>query len=145
MLVVLSIAQAVTLSSCDRNAREHNWPELNTALELEIRLGEVDFSLQESDADIVNRSREILNGGDALPELWEIDFAGTETPLPAFDTGDAVGIRHPNGRFTAVYPMPDVTLPVYGEIEPIAVAHYFIPQPRLDIMVVIGLTPDKTE
>jgi len=132
---------AVTLlfiaCGCNGDMKEHDFPEIYTSLDLETRLQGVDFSLVETNRDAVMRSWEELDEGRAVPETWELAFSGSSIALPPVDPEEAIGILHSNGRSSVIYPMPDPDVPEYGEIMPLAVAHYRIPQNDLDIVLLL--------
>jgi hypothetical protein len=128
LLVLVAMSQA----GCMHRVTEHTLPELNTGLELEARLEAVNFSIVESDLDAVAVSWSALEHGEDLPRSWPVEFAGTEVELPPIDPDEGVGIAHTDGRVTAVYPMPEPRLPAYGEVLPLAVAHYHIPDRAQD-------------
>ena len=134
---LIALIMLVLSASCAKRSQEHTWSELNLALELETRLREVDFSLVESDMGAVERSRGSLERSGMIPNPWPIRFAGEELPVSLVDALEATGITHENGRLTVIYPMPEPRVPGYGELVPIAIAHYFVPSPRLDIVLLL--------
>jgi len=138
-VLVVGTIFAVALTGCDRKPGNVGVSELEKTMQLKTRLEAADFRLVASDDEAVAKSWEALGEGSAIPQSWKLDFAGVEVAVPRIDPADAIGIAHTNGRITAVYPMPNPPMPKYGtgEIVPIAVAYYMIPEPRLDIILLL--------
>jgi len=140
MWILFALAAIVSLQfacGCTRSAPEHDFPEIYTSLDLETRLTGVDFSLVESNGDAVAESWRTLDEGDAIPETWELDFSRSRISPPTVDPSGAIGLEHSNGRLSVIYPFPDLEVPQYGGIVPLAVAHYRIPENNLDIILLL--------
>ena len=125
------------MPGCARRPVQSSLPEVNAKLELEARLSGANFSIVQSDLDAVQASWEALTQSTALPDPWPIQFAGTQVEIPPLDPGNAVGIDHTDGRRTVVYLFPDASKPPYGQFSPLAVAHYMIPEPKTDIVLLL--------
>ncbi len=138
-VLVFAATFAVAMTGCDRKSGNVGVPELEKTMQLKTRLESADFQLVASDDEAVAKSWAALGEGSAIPQSWKLDFGGVEVSVPHIDPADAIGIAHTSGRITAVYPMRNPPLPKYGagEIVPIAVAHYMIPDPRLDIILLL--------
>lgn len=137
MEVVVAVCLLLSILGCSRSTGEHGWTDIDRAVELEARLSEADFSLLESDPEAVRLSWERLQESGELPRQWQLEFAGAALSVPPVDPEGAIGMFHSDGRLSVVYPFDDATLPSYGEIVPLAVAHYFVPE--TDVQVVLLL------
>ncbi len=136
--VILACFIIVTiLTACPGRTPEYNVSQLEETLQLETRLEASEFSLMQSNEEAVAISWEMLDEGDILPASWHLEFAGEDIAIWNIDPGHAVGIMHPNGRVTTVYPVTEPITLEFGEIEPVCVAHYYIPEPRLDIILLL--------
>ena len=122
---------------CGREKQTQVLPEANRVMELEARLTSSEFSLLQSDREAVKESMQVLATSVVIPDLWQIDFASTEVKVPKLNPENAVGIKHTSGRISAVYLFDDVKMPGYGEFVPLALAHYLVPEPRLDVILLL--------
>lgn len=135
-LFILAIC-CVLVSGCDHAPREMTISRLDVLMDFETRLSEANFILVESDSSAVTRSWETLEMGGRIPETWFIGFVGNQVTIPSPDPVTAYGISHSDGRTTVVYPLGEPHYPEYGEILPLAVAHYIVPQGDFDIILLV--------
>ena len=125
------------LTGCRAESGEMTISRLDMMMDFETRLTEADFVLVESDTAAVAQSWEALESGGRIPATWEPDFAGIEVAVPSPDPLTAYGISHSDGRITVVYPVGEPEIPDYGEIIPLAVAHYIVPDKSLEIILLV--------
>ena len=129
------------LISCTGNRTDEHGTEGIDRVDLQERINRrletLDFSLVESDAEVVLQSREILEANAGIPNHWSLRFAGKTVDVPSLDESTPVGVAHDAGRFTCVYLLPDARMPEYTELLPLAVAHYHIPEPQVDIVLLL--------
>ena len=128
---------ALLLTGCSGSTGEHGWSDIDRAVELEARLAEADFSLVESNPEAVRVSWEKLKEEEALPEPWLLEFAGASVHVPQANSDTAVGIVHADGRLSVLYPFPDPAVPTYGEIFPLAIAHYMVPDAEVQVVLLL--------
>jgi len=126
------------VSSCSGSQPTHSLPDIDESLALMTRLEAADFSLVTGNPDIVALSREYLAGEGILPNPWPVEFAGAELEIPDILSASAVGIPHTTGRTSVVYLFPEPGFPEYGELVPIAVAHYHIDEPEVNLVILLA-------
>ena len=124
-------------SGCSPRPRPTTLEEANRELELETRLTGAAFSIVQSEPEAVMESYEALTGSAVIPEMWPLEFAGTSVEMPGIDPSTAIGIAGKSGRSMVVYPFPDVSMPEYGKIVPLAVAQYTIPEPEVQLVLLL--------
>lgn len=127
----------VIVYGCSPRPQPTALEEADRDLELETRLRGAAFSIVESEPEVVMESYEALTASGVLPEMWPLEFSGTSIEIPAIDRSTAIGIKNRTGRLTVVYPFPDLVMPKYGKIVPLAVAHYMVPDKRLQIVLLL--------
>jgi len=125
------------ISSCGGTGEEHSFSDLDAKLQLEARLQESEFDIITSSEQAVEMSWSIIGTEGIIPDTWHLDFSGSDITIPDISPESCTGILHPNGRVTAVYTFPDPQPPPYGELVPIAIAHYMVTEPELDILLLI--------
>ncbi|MCX6646098.1 MAG: hypothetical protein NTY09_07060 [bacterium] len=130
MFVILSCG-------CRHDNGEMTVSHLDMMMDFETRLTDANFVLVDSDNAAVSESWEKLESGARIPEKWGADFSGTEIAVPSCDPETAFGITHEDGRITVVYPVGQPGYPEYGNIIPLAVAHYLIPNKNLEILLLV--------
>jgi hypothetical protein len=135
--IVLICVSFVCVTACGSKSSSKVLPQVDPKLELDKRLTGVDFSLLQSNRDAVDTSWNSLSHSTVIPENWPVNFAGSSVKVPKIDPSHAVGIKHADGRITAVYPFPDSKIPEYGKFQPLALAHYMVPETRLDIVLLL--------
>jgi hypothetical protein len=122
---------------CRHDNGEMTVSRLDMMMDFETRLNDANFVLVNSDNSAVNASWGMLESGARIPQQWSVDFSGTEITVPSPDPETAFGITHEDGRITVVYPVGQQGYPEYGNIIPLAVAHYLIPNKNLEIILLI--------
>jgi hypothetical protein len=127
----------VSAISCNRALAVHDLPELDQSLALMTRLESADFSLVTSNPEAVAISLSVFSSEIILPDSWPVEFAGIDVDVPPINPSTAIGISHTNGRDTVVYPMANPPAPKYGDLIPIVIAHYYIPEPRMDLVLLL--------
>jgi hypothetical protein len=134
LLLLLSI---FVLPACGNKSGSKVLSQVDPKLELDKRLTGVNFSLIKSDRSAVDTSWDYISHSAVLPESWPVGFAGSSVQVPEPDKSSAFGIRHPDGRITAVFPFADVSVPEYGKFEPLAIANYCIPETDVRIILLL--------
>ncbi len=131
---------------CQQDGQEREMPDFNKELELDARLEMSGFSLVHNDRDAVDASWTVLDGGNIIPDLLEVEFAGEGVRISKPDPSEAIGISHTNGRLSVVYPLDSSEFPTFGDLVPIAMAHYVIPENETDILLLmLSFQVDKDE
>ncbi len=140
VLILYAALMALGIS-CDIGDRELHGGEAIEEVELQEildrRLNRMDFSLVEDDPEASELSREILDNEIDIPNQWPKQFAGDRVAVQSPEQMRTLGILHDDGRSTCVYLLPEPRLPAYGELVPLAIAHYHIPDPNLDIVLLL--------
>ena len=140
MILILSLSMITGMggiSGCRQDTGELTISRLDMMMDFETRLTDANFVIVESDESAVSTSWDRLGSGSRIPSSWEVDFSGTEISVPPPNPETAFGITHNDGRITVVYPVGEALYPDYGEIIPLAVAHYIIPSKDLEIILLV--------
>jgi len=145
-IVIIAAAMAIFMClGCAKPSREHGLADLNKDLELEARLSAANFALVSSDAGAVAESHSILIKNHNIPDTVPLEFAGKDVTVPGISTDDAVGMHITNGRLMSVYMFDVPHRPGYGEIIPLALAHYVIPSTGLEFVLLLVCFQYDTE
>ena len=137
-ITLLSVILIASLQyGCPSAEREQGLVDLNMELELENRLTVADFSIIESDADVVSESYSALMENIDIPRNLEVEFAGREVLIPSISPDDSIGMRLTNGRSMVVYLFDILNRPSFGEIMPLAIGHYTIPSADLEFVILL--------
>ena len=137
ILLMCLILMTVLVCGCPSSVDEHGLADLNMELELENRLTVADFSIIESDSDVVDESYSALMENVEIPVGIEVEFAGKDVGIPPISPDRAIGMQLTNGRSMVVYLFDDMQRPMYGEIRPLALSHYMIPSADLELVLLL--------
>ena len=143
--IFVSVMAISICLGCAKPSREHGLKDLNRDLELEVRLSAANFELVSSDAGAVSESYSILTDNRNIPDTVPLEFAGKDVTVPAISTDNAVGMHMTNGRLMSVYMFDIPHRPGYGEIIPLALAHYAIPSNGLEFTLLLVCFQYDTE
>jgi hypothetical protein len=135
--IVIAVAALMQVTACPSGNGHVGNPVEDESLGLMTRLESVDFDLVSSDPEAVAVSWEALEQGQVLPDPWPLELSGGSESIPPPDPDQAFGITHSNGRRSVIYMLPGISDPSYEQIVPLAVAHYYIPEPRQDIILLL--------
>lgn len=123
--------------SCAEKTPTVSLDSLDKSMELSLRLEESEFSILDSEIPAVEYSYSVLNSGEDLSGTWYIEFAGKEVDVAAIDKGASWGLVYENQRRTAIYENDKFEVPAYGEIEPLAITHYIIPENEISVVLML--------